>query len=97
MPVRIARQLIDAREFAEELAAYEVEPWGDERDDRRMGALIAEWYNLQRSSGSQEASHEAFMHYLNKQAKTIRKQSEEEMMAILGSAFGIPVAAKQKA
>ena len=52
MSVRDAQARIDAREFAEWMAYYTLEPWGEERADLSRAVIAAAVANTTRRKGS---------------------------------------------
>lgn len=93
--MRQAQREIDSREFAEWVAEYRIEPWGEIRSDLRMGiiasATLAPW-----SKKGQEPRPIDLMPKFDKQA-TRPRQSEAEMKAVWARAVaGFDKAAKNR-
>ena len=61
MPVAQARRDIDSREFAEWIAYANVEPFGEQREDFRMGYIAAIICNMFLPRGSRRLTPRDFM------------------------------------
>lgn len=77
-PVREAQARCDSREFAEWLAFYRIDPFGEQRADLRNGILAALVANAMRRSGQQPAKPEDFMPF-----REVRKRTPEEAALML--------------
>lgn len=84
MSVARAQQEIDAPEFAEWLAYYSIEPFGEERGDLRAGIVAAQIANAFRGKNQRPFKAIEFMPLVNRQPK--RQQSVKYMVAVLKSA-----------
>jgi len=83
MSVRRAQQEIDAPEFTEWIAYYNLEPFGQVRDDIRIGHAAC---CIASAIGVKNAKVSQFMPDFGKKRKP---QSAEEMRATLMAAFGV--------
>lgn len=86
MPVREAMERIDAREFAEWVAYWALEPWGEKRADLRAGIVSSTVANaLCTRSGGGSWQPSDFMPEFDgdEGAGRDRPQTVEEMRAIL--------------
>lgn len=96
MSIRRAQREIDSREFAEWVAEYRIEPWGEIRSDLRAG-IVASAALAPYCKRGQEPRPIDLMPKFGKQA-TRPKQSEAEMKAIWKrAAAGFGKAAKRAA
>lgn len=75
--MRQAQQLISAEEFAEWVAFFTAEPWGEERADLRSGIIAATVANCH-AQGRKQFHAEDFMPTFGKPK---RRQAIEEMQS----------------
>lgn len=61
IPIRELQERISAREFAEYIAFWQLEPWGEEREDYRSALICAVLANVWRPKGSRDYRPEDFM------------------------------------
>lgn len=80
MSVRRAQVEIDAAEFAEWMAYYTMEPWGEDRSDLRAGIIASTIANTQRGKRTKAFKPSDFMPNFDRPRKC--KQSPEEMRAL---------------
>lgn len=78
MSVKRAQREIDAREFAEWMAAYSVEPWGEERADLRAGIIASTTANVTAGNKTKPGDFMPDFH-----SEPRRVQTAEEMAAAL--------------
>ncbi|KKL07299.1 hypothetical protein LCGC14_2587410 [marine sediment metagenome] len=83
--VKQAQREVDSREYAEWVAEYRIEPWGEIRSDLRAG-IIASATLAPYCKKGQEPKPIDFMPKFDKQARTRPRQSEAEMKAIWAQA-----------
>lgn len=86
MPVGELQQRMSAREFAEWIAYYQLDPFGEERADLRVATLTALTANIYKKKGKPDFKPQDFMPFLPKEEKT-----PEEMLAfveLLNAALG---------
>ena len=82
MPVGRAQAEIDAAEFAEWMAYYSLEPWGQERGDLRAGIVASVIANTQRGKGKAFTPQD-FMPQFEAPKRKKKKQTPQEMQSIL--------------
>ena len=70
----------NSRQYAEWQAEYQLDPWGDERADLRMGIIACTIANVNRAKGRTFKPGD-FMPEFDKQAK--QRQTPEEMAAVM--------------
>lgn len=90
MSLRRCMAEIDSAEFAEWIAYYQVEPFGEERADLRAGIGAAVVANVNRGAGAKAFSAVDFMPQFG--GKRSDEQTPEQMMAVM-----LAVDAAQKA
>ena len=78
---------MDAREFAEWMAYYELDPFGEERADLRAGIIASTFANANLGKGRKPYAPSDFMPQFRKTAK--RKASPNEIGMKLMSYFRI--------
>lgn len=84
--IRWAEENIDARELAEWLAYYRVEPFGEERDDMRSASIACTMANIHRGKNQRAYRISEFM--LSPSADATKpEQTPAQMKAVLQSAF----------
>jgi hypothetical protein len=79
MTVAECQERVSAEEFREWIAFYKFNPWGEERDDLRIGNLTALTANIHRRKGAREFKASDFI--LFGHGKSEREQSAKEMRA----------------
>lgn len=77
---KTVRQLLnelDSRELSEWMAFWQIEPWGEERADRRAATVAATVANVHRPKGRRAYKAEDFMpHYGPRRPQTWQEQLE---------------------
>ena len=68
--VREAQQRIDSREFVQWIALYNIEPWGEVRNDFMVAQLCAIMVNAWRGKGSKAVQAADFMPRFDRPTKT---------------------------
>lgn len=76
MSLKRAQREIDADEFAEWMAYYDIDPFGEERADLRSAINTATMVNLWSTKGARSVKPIEFMPFA---ARTKKRQSPEEM------------------
>ena len=80
MPEAQAR--CNSHEFAEEMAYYEIDPWGEDRADLRAGIIASTIANVNRESKRKAFVPRDFMPDFDSKPKPA--QSQREMAAVMG-------------
>lgn len=83
MSVRRCRQEVDSREFETWKRYYEIEPWGEEREDYRLALMRADQNILH---GGKSISLEKLMPQFGKRQR--RQQTGAEIMAVMRAMAG---------
>lgn len=66
---------MSSTEFTDWIAYYQIEPFGDSRDDERIGTLIALMYNLYRKKGTKTLEwSDIFLPFDKRKPKTWQDQ-----------------------
>lgn len=79
VPVDHLLKSISARELTEWMAYYEVEPFGEARDDLRMGIICSTIANVNRGKGGRVFKPEDFIPKFNKP----KQQTWQEQLRIV--------------
>lgn len=85
------QRTISGREFAEWLAYYQIEPWGEERADLRAGIVASTVANVHRTKSQKAYKPEDFVPKFKVPEKEPDRQTWEEQLMIvemLNEAFG---------
>ncbi len=80
MTVAELLERISARELMEWTAYYQIEPFGEERADLRMGVLASTFANVNRGKHQKPFSPDDFMPKFDRTEPQGRKQTVQEMM-----------------
>jgi hypothetical protein len=81
-----AKATVSSSEFTHWQARYQLEPFGDQRNDMRMGEALATYLNFNKSKDSERAAKEWFMGYYLPQAEA-KRQTPEEVDAEIDAAL----------
>ncbi|MDR5776624.1 MULTISPECIES: hypothetical protein [unclassified Caballeronia] len=83
MSVRRAKLEVSSAEFADWVALYEREPWGEHIEDLRVGALMSLLYNMSRAQDAPVASAAQFTPWSGWSRDSLkpRKRSAHEIVA----------------
>lgn len=96
MSVKQAQREIDSREFAEWVAEYRIEPWGEIRSDLRAGIIASSVLAPYCKKGQGPRPIDLMPNFGDKRT-TRPRQSEAEMRAVMvRAAAGFAKAAKRK-
>jgi len=76
---------ITSRQFAEWLAYSRIEPWGEERDDLRMGIVASTIANVNRSKNQKLFTPDQFMPQFEPETE---EQAAERLIAKARKALG---------
>ena len=77
-----AQARCNSHEFAEEMAYYEIDPWGEDRADLRAGIIASTIANVNRESKRKAFVPRDFMPDFDSKPKPA--QSQREMAAVMG-------------
>jgi hypothetical protein len=81
MSVARCQQEVDAREFAEWMAYYNIEPFGPEREDLRAGIVACTIANVNRGKGTRSMKPSDFVPKFG--GKSRQSESEMEMRLLV--------------
>lgn len=79
MSVKRAQREIDAREFAEWMAYWSLEPWGEGRADLRAGIVASTMANLWRGQDSPAYAPGDFMPHFGQQP--VEESDQDQLIA----------------
>jgi len=81
MPVGAMLSSMSSSEFAEWVAYYQIEPWGETRADLRSGIVASTIANVWRGKGKKAYSADEFIPDFEKARRATGKQSMQEQIA----------------
>jgi len=76
---------ISSRDFAEWIAYSRLEPWGEERDDLRMGIIASTIANANRGKGQKAYTPQQFMPQFEQETE---EEAQARLMAKVMTALG---------
>ena len=75
---------LSSRQFAEWIAYYNVEPWGEERADVRSGVVASTVANIHRKKNTKPFKPIDFMPYLSEEREEMeQKEKQNQLLAML--------------